>query len=94
MGRLPITSGSSLMRSMAVDYKTPQRIYAAGSAGLFRSDDAGQKWDAASSGFKGEPLAVALNPDAPQAVFAVATDSTVWQSDDGATTWRMLESRK
>jgi mono/diheme cytochrome c family protein len=36
MGRLPVTSGSSLIRSMAVDYKTPQRVYAAGSAGLLK----------------------------------------------------------
>ncbi|MCL5999618.1 MAG: hypothetical protein M1546_26665 [Chloroflexi bacterium] len=82
---------NSLIRSIAVDPKTPQRVYAAGPAGLFRSDDGGLAWAAASKGLAGEPLAVALDPAAPQTVFAVLIDDSVWQSHDRATSWQALE---
>jgi photosystem II stability/assembly factor-like uncharacterized protein len=89
MGSLPT---NTLIRSVAVDPKTPQRVYAAGPAGLFRSDDAGQNWENAGSGLSGEPLAVALNSAAPETVFVVMLDGSVWQSTDGASTWSKLEA--
>jgi photosystem II stability/assembly factor-like uncharacterized protein len=89
MGSLPT---NTLIRSVAVDTKTPQRVYAAGPAGLFRSDDAGQAWENAGNGLPGEPLAVALDPAAPETVFVVLLDGSVWQSMDGALTWTKLEA--
>ena len=85
MGSLPI---NTFIRSVVVDTITPERVYTAGPAGLFRSDDAGQTWTPAGEGLTGEPLAVTLDPAAPQTVFAVLTDGSVWQSTDGATTWQ------
>ena len=78
---------------MAVDTKTPQRVYAAGSAGLFRSDDAGLTWEKANVGLSGEPLAVTLNPAAPQTIFVVLVDGSIWQSNDGATTWQAMGAK-
>lgn len=89
MGSLPT---NTLIRTVAVDTETPQRVYAAGPAGLFRSDDAGQTWEKAGHGLPDEPLAVALNPAAPETVFAVLLDGSVWQSTDGASTWTKLEA--
>jgi photosystem II stability/assembly factor-like uncharacterized protein len=89
MGSLPT---NTLIRSVAVDTKTPQRVYAAGPAGLFRSDDAGQNWENAGNGLAGEPLVVALDPVAPETVFVVLLDGSVWQSSDGASTWTQLEA--
>ncbi|MCL4302125.1 MAG: hypothetical protein KJ077_40910 [Anaerolineae bacterium] len=88
MGSLPI---NPFIRSVAVDTVNPKRVYAAGPAGLFRSDDAGQIWQAAEEGLTGEPLAVVLNPAAPQTVFTVLTDDSVWRSQDGATTRQPAE---
>jgi len=77
-----------LIRSIAVDPTTPRRVYAAGPAGLFRSDDAGLTWTAVGKGLPGEPLAVALDPTVLQTLYAVLTDNSVWQSHDGATSWQ------
>jgi len=91
MGSLPT---HSMIRSVAVDPLNPQRVYAAGPAGLFRSDDGGLTWETANDGLKGEPLAVTLDPASPQTVVAVLTDGSVWRSADGATTWPAVEAGK
>ena len=85
MGSLPI---NILVRSVAVDTITPERVYVTGPSGLFRSDDAGQNWIPAGESLPVEPLAVALNPAQPQTVFALLTDNSVWRSSDGAATWQ------
>lgn len=87
MGSLPT---SPLVRSVAVDPDTPERVYAAGPAGLFRSFNAGVIWVESGAELIGEPLAVALDPLSPETIFAVTTDSSVWQSLDGASTWRRI----
>jgi photosystem II stability/assembly factor-like uncharacterized protein len=88
MGSLPI---NTFIRSVVVDSITPERVYTAGPAGLFRSDDAGQTWILAGEGLPAEPLAVALDSAAPQTVFTVLTDNSVWRSTDGATTWQSMK---
>jgi photosystem II stability/assembly factor-like uncharacterized protein len=88
MGSLPI---NTLVRSVAVDTVTPERVYAAGPAGLFRSDDAGKKWTPAGEELPTEPLAITLNPAEPQTVFVLLADNSVWRSTDGATTWQPAE---
>ena len=85
MGSLPT---NPMIRSVAVDPINPKRVYVAGPAGLFRSDDGGLTWTVASNGLSGEPLAVTLDPGTPQTVFALLADGTVWQSRDGAMTWK------
>lgn len=87
MGSLPTIHS---VRSVAVDPDTPERVYAAGPAGLFRSDNAGVNWVNSGVGLASEPLAVALDPLSPETIFAVTTDSSVWQSLDGASTWRRI----
>ncbi len=82
-----------MIRSVAVDTKTTQRVYAVGPAGLFRSDDAGLTWKKADTELTAEPLAVTLNPTTPQTVFVVLVDGSVWQSTDGATTWKVLGAK-
>ncbi|MCE7981812.1 MAG: hypothetical protein DYG89_11505 [Caldilinea sp. CFX5] len=79
-----------MVRSVAVDPVTPQRVYAAGPAGLFRSNDGGLTWETAGAGLSGEPLAVTLDPATPQTVFVVLTDDSVWQSLDGGATWQPM----
>ena len=91
MGSLPT---NTLIRSVAVDPLNPKRVYAAGPAGLFHSDDGGLTWEATGSGLSGEPVAVTLDPASPQNVIAVTADGLVWRSTDGATTWQAAEAGK
>ena len=81
-----------MVRSIAVDPLTPQRVYAAGPAGLFQSKDGGLTWTKADDRLSGEPLAVTLDPAAPETVFVVTADGKVWKSNDGATTWQKAGS--
>lgn len=80
-----------MARSVVMDPNTPQRVYLAGPAGIFRSDDGGLTWEAAGEGVVGEPLAVTLDPTSPQRVFVVLVDGTVWHSPDGAATWQKVD---
>ena len=89
MGSLPT---NTLVRSVAIDPLNPKRVYAAGPAGLFRSDDGGLVWEATGDGLADEPLAVSLDPASPRTVIVVLTDGSVWQSSDGATTWQPAEA--
>lgn len=86
MGSLPI---STQVRAVVVEPERPERVYVAGSAGIFRSDDAGQTWQAASGDLEGVAVvALSLDPTAQDRVFAGAADGRVFQSDDGAASWR------
>lgn len=88
MGSLSTSSNS--VRSVAVDAQNPKRVYAAGPAGLFRSDDAGVTWATAGKGLTSEPLAVAAEPTAAQIVFTALADGSAWRSNDGAATWQRM----
>ena len=86
MGRLPAQSSVGATVS---DPQHPERVYAASGAGLFRSDDGGQTWNAASQGMDASnALAIALDPRQPQHLYAATTSGTLYETDDGASTWR------
>lgn len=79
MGRLPANVGASAIVS---DPKQPRRVYAAGSAGVFRSDDAGQTWVSAGQGLPpGEVAALAIDPRQPRHLYATTADVYVINSD-------------
>jgi len=88
MGSLSIND--PMIRSVAVDPLTPQRVYAAGPEGVFYSDDGGLTWTPTGENLPGEPIAVTLDPAEPQTIFAVLSGDSVWQSVDGAVTWELL----
>ncbi len=88
MGRLPTNSGTSIVR---IDPKQPKRVYAAGDAGLYRSDDAGQTWRPAGEGFpSGAIAALALDPRQPERLYAATAAGDLFLSEDGANSWRAL----
>jgi len=87
VGRLPAQSPVGVTVS---DPQHPERVYAASGAGLFRSDDGGQTWNAASQGMDApNALAIALDPRQPQRLYAATTSGTLYETDDGASTWRV-----
>lgn len=87
MGSLPM---NPTVRSVAVDPSDPNRVYAAGPAGLFLSDDAGLTWGSASGGWASEHAAIALDPSAPQHLFVVLADGSLWASEDRGKFWKLL----
>ena len=89
MGSLPAKTGAHLV---LIDPKQPQRVYAA-SSGLYRSDDAGETWQAANTGLgAGGLVALALDPRQPQRLYAATPAGALYISEDGATTWQALAS--
>ena len=88
MGSLPANGGISVV---VVNPKNPQRVYAAGTTGLYRSDDAGQTWNPATHGLPtGGITALALDPRSPDRLVAATSAGAHYLSQDGATTWREL----
>jgi photosystem II stability/assembly factor-like uncharacterized protein len=63
------------------------RVYLAGWAGLFRSDDWGGSWSGAADGLPNEPAAELLVvAGSPEILYAVVGGG-IWASVDGARTW-------
>jgi len=90
VGSLPAKAGA---RSVLIDPKQPKRIYAAGDGGLYRSDDAGETWQAASAGLPaGGVVALALDPRQPTRLYAATPAGELYLSEDGATSWQALSS--
>ena len=88
MGSLPIQAD---VNAVVADPANPLRVYAAGAAGVIRSDDSGRTWEVSSAGLEGvEVVALALNPTAPEMIFAAAANGDLYHSADGATTWRRM----
>ena len=78
---------------MLIEPKQPKRVYAAADSGLYRSDDAGETWQAASAGLPGGGVvALALDPRQPQRLYAATPAGALYLSEDGATSWQALTS--
>ncbi len=88
MGRLPASVGA---QAVAIDPSNPKRVYVAGERGLYRSDDAGQTWQAVGQGLpEGGVAALAIDPRQPQRLYAATRAGAVYLSEDGASSWRVL----
>ena len=88
MGRLPAATEA---HNVLIDPKQPQRVYAAGGTGLYRSDDAGETWQSVVQGLPaGGVVALALDPRQPQRLYAATPAGALYLSEDGATTWQAL----
>ena len=86
MGRLP---NSSKVQAVIIDPTHPEYVYAAGTAGIFKSDDAGETWQNASGGLQDTNIiALTLDPQKQDRVFAATEDGRVFESTDGANSWR------
>jgi photosystem II stability/assembly factor-like uncharacterized protein len=84
-----------LQRELLVDPRNPSVLYAAGLDGLFKSTDAGITWTASFQGlppfFGGPPsvLALALDPSAPDILYAGLEEWGVARSPRGGMGWRI-----
>jgi photosystem II stability/assembly factor-like uncharacterized protein len=88
VGSLPANAGSV---QVVIDPDQPMRTYAMNETTLFRSDDAGQTWQASSQGLPAEGLAsLALDPRQPDHLFVSTNDGALYLSEDGASSWQLL----
>lgn len=89
MGSLPATAAATLV---LIDPEQPSRVYAADTAALYRSNDAGQTWEPASQGLPEPVAALALDPRQPERLYALTARGTLYRSEDGAMSWEALPS--
>lgn len=78
------------VRTLAVHPRNPAVVYAGFSDRhpLFKTTDGGRTWRSASEGLDSENvIGLAIDPRNPSVLFA-ATQGGLFQSDDGAATWR------
>jgi len=87
MGSLPI---DPMVRSVIVDPVDPKRVYAAGAAGLFLSDDAGLTWRPASGEWSSDPVGLSLDPTSPNRLFVILSDGSLWGSENAGSNWKPL----
>lgn len=72
---------------VAYDPRTPQHVYAATAAGLFRSVDGGEAWEPVSG--TTEAKALAIDPQSG-ALYAAMNDGTLRRSADQGRTWELI----
>ena len=82
MGGLP----TSTVNGFAVHPTNPQVMYVAMRDGVFRSDNAGEKWTRAANGPK-NVAAVAIHPKKPAEIYAATADGKIFRSADGGARW-------
>ena len=82
MGGLP----TSTVNGFAVHPTNPQVMYVAMRDGIFRSDNAGERWTRVANGPK-NVAAVVIDPKKPTAVYAATVDGRLFRSMDGGTRW-------
>src|SRR5207247_370105 len=84
-----------LVRALVSDPRNPQTVYAGTDQGLYRSDDAGAKWQLMNNPMKGSAVwTVAIDPTDSNRVFAgTGTSCTpgIYRSTDGGKGFQRLD---
>ena len=99
MGSLPVNSSVRSaqdlrqVNAVVVDPRDPKIVFAAGPAGIFRSNDSGLNWQSSSEGLGTSAIvALALNPSLPEILFAATAEGALFRSDDGTKTWHSVDT--
>lgn len=82
------TPGGGIIYDIAVDPSNPSILYAAtNAAGIFKSEDGGESWNAINEGLTSLSAAlVRVSPYDSQLIYAMS-GSELWKSSDGGNTW-------
>ena len=93
-GRVGIGQGmhsDAMVRALLHDPRRPEVAYAGTDKGLYRSDDAGERWQWVDSPLnKYAVWALAVDPKEPEVMFAgtgTPTPSTLFRSTDAGASW-------
>ena len=87
-----LPSGTAV-NGFAINPKSPGTIYAAGTAGLFKSTDAGQTWTALNLAGLQNPnvFAAVISPSQPAVVYAAANGS-IYRSTNAGNSWALASN--
>lgn len=89
MGSLPV---NKQINAVVVDPRDPKIVFAAGPAGVFRSNDSGLSWQSNSEGLETAAIVtLAINPSQPDTLFASTAEGALFRSDDGGQTWQSIQ---
>jgi photosystem II stability/assembly factor-like uncharacterized protein len=82
VGGLP----TSTVLGFTVDPTDPKLMYVAMRDGVYRSTDAGERWNQAAGAPK-DAAAVAVNPKRPREVYVATAGGRLFVSPDGGQSW-------
>lgn len=86
MGRVPT---QKTITALVSDLSNPKILYASSGDGVFKSENAGDTWQAMNTGLSETRVAaVALHPTQPSRIYALTASGGVFRSTDGAATWQ------
>src|SRR2546427_2601847 len=84
----------AIVKCLLADPERPETVYAGTDLGLYRTDDAGAKWERVDTSMNGSMVwSLAIDPVDPRVMFAGAgTPSTpgIYRSTDAGKTWERL----
>src|SRR2546426_10874837 len=84
----------AIVKCLLADPDRPETVYAGTDLGLYRTDDAGAKWERLDTSMNGSMVwSLAIDPVDPRGMFAgTGTPSTpgIYRSTDAGKTWERL----
>ena len=81
----------SAVRALAVHPRDPRVMYAGVDSGIYRSEDRGENWQRLDSPMNEVPIwALAIDPVAPDIIFAGTRPSALFRSKDAGKRWEKL----
>ena len=93
--------GARSVSALAVDPQAPATVYAGTSldaetergGGVFKSTDGGRNWTSMRSGLgQRDVWALAIDPSAPQTIYAGTDEGGVFKTTDGGRSWRFVSA--
>src|SRR5262249_54008609 len=81
------------VRALALDPHATATVWAAGSSGVFRSDDGGASWIRADNGLPGRPvLGLVIDPEKPSTAYAsyAGIEGGIFKTTDTGRNWARI----
>jgi photosystem II stability/assembly factor-like uncharacterized protein len=83
------------VRALLVHPDDPRIVYAGTQAGVYRSDDRGDHWEALESAADGTDVwSLAFHPGNPDVVYAGYHPFAIGRSEDGGSSWRRMGTER
>ncbi len=88
-----LKTNSRYTRALVINPASPATVYAGTSAGVYKTTDSGSSWKAVNSGLSYKTiLALAINPEAPQTLYAATRSGGIYKTTNGGSKWKAINS--